>query len=251
MTAALVVTREFDGKAVRQRSEDGYFDATSMCQAVGKKWADYWRLNGTKDFIQALAESTGIPATDLADVKSGREGGTWVHPDIAIHLAQWCSPRFAVQVSRWVRELMTAGRVEFARPTSGDAILDSIEQTSRALVAIAETRRRQLDLERMQAETRHLAEQANRTAQAAFDTAHGNTGFFTVMGWSRLCGERLTSQELTALGKDLTKLCEGRGLEVKRTAHEKYGSVNLYPEAVLRERIGRPEDEAGGQLAAA
>jgi hypothetical protein len=40
--------------------------------------------------------------------------GTWVHPDIAIHLAQWCNPRFAVQVSKWVRELLTTGTVSLS-----------------------------------------------------------------------------------------------------------------------------------------
>jgi KilA-N domain len=37
-------------------------------------------------------------------------GGTWLHPDLAIQLAQWCSPAFAIQVSRWVREWMTIGQ---------------------------------------------------------------------------------------------------------------------------------------------
>jgi KilA-N domain len=35
--------------------------------------------------------------------------GTWVHPYVAIHLAQWLSPRFAVRVSQWVHEWMTQG----------------------------------------------------------------------------------------------------------------------------------------------
>ena len=30
--------------------------------------------------------------------------GTWVHPDVAINLAQWVSPKFAVFVSKWLRE---------------------------------------------------------------------------------------------------------------------------------------------------
>lgn len=34
-----------------------------------------------------------------------------MHPYIAINLAQWCSPEFAVQVSSWVFELMTKGEV--------------------------------------------------------------------------------------------------------------------------------------------
>ena len=36
--------------------------------------------------------------------KFDEQHGTWVHPDVAILLAQWCSPKFAVRVSQWVRE---------------------------------------------------------------------------------------------------------------------------------------------------
>jgi len=52
----------------------------------------------------------GIPISELIQsFKGGRaeNQGTWVHPDIAINLAQWLSPKFAVQVSRWVREWMS------------------------------------------------------------------------------------------------------------------------------------------------
>jgi len=30
--------------------------------------------------------------------------GTWVHPRVAIHVAQWISPQFAVKVTEWVEE---------------------------------------------------------------------------------------------------------------------------------------------------
>ena len=33
--------------------------------------------------------------------------GTWVHPQVAINLAQWLSPKFAVLVSKWVFEWMS------------------------------------------------------------------------------------------------------------------------------------------------
>jgi hypothetical protein len=33
--------------------------------------------------------------------------GTWVHPQVAIHLAQWCSAEFAVKVSQWVYDWMS------------------------------------------------------------------------------------------------------------------------------------------------
>jgi hypothetical protein len=37
--------------------------------------------------------------------------GTWIHPDLAIQLAQWISPKFALQVSKWIRTLFTTGNV--------------------------------------------------------------------------------------------------------------------------------------------
>lgn len=86
-------------------------DATALCKAAGKKWNDYWRLDATREFIQALAESTGIPVDSIVEQRSGRGGGTWVHPDLALSLAQWLSPKFAVQVAKWVRELLTTGTI--------------------------------------------------------------------------------------------------------------------------------------------
>jgi KilA-N domain len=46
-------------------------------------------------------------------------GGTWLHPDLAIQLAQWCNTPFALQVSRWVREWMTTGQNP-VRPQQAD-----------------------------------------------------------------------------------------------------------------------------------
>jgi hypothetical protein len=43
----------------------------------------------------------GIPTTEIVHSIQGgdfRLQGTWIHPQLAIHLAQWCSAAFAVQV---------------------------------------------------------------------------------------------------------------------------------------------------------
>jgi hypothetical protein len=95
---------------VDQRAADGYINATAMCQAAGKLMADYNRLNSTKDFLGELAGDMGIPISQLIQVlRPGGAGlqGTWVHPQVAIHLAQWVSPKFAVQVSKWVFDWMS------------------------------------------------------------------------------------------------------------------------------------------------
>ncbi len=81
-----------------------------MCKAVGKLFADYRRLTNTEAFLQELSSDMGIPISGLVlAIKGGRpdEQGAWVHPDVAINLGQWCSPKFAVAVSKWVREWMT------------------------------------------------------------------------------------------------------------------------------------------------
>jgi hypothetical protein len=70
-------------------------------------------LKATNEFINELSSDTGIPISALIQsVKGGdpRFQGTWVHPQIAINLAQWASPKFAVLVSKWVFEWMS-GRI--------------------------------------------------------------------------------------------------------------------------------------------
>jgi len=98
------------GVIIHQRPVDGYINATAMCQATGKKWFDYFRLPATQAFLVALSDETGIPASTLTQSFRGgdiRLQGTWVHPQVAIHLGQWLSPTFAVQVSQWVVDWMS------------------------------------------------------------------------------------------------------------------------------------------------
>jgi hypothetical protein len=92
-----------DGQMITEmRLSDGYISATKMCQSAGKNMSDYTRLQGTGEFMAALASSLGIPLSDLTNRRETgpAEGrGRWVHPRLAINLAQWCSPSFAVKVT--------------------------------------------------------------------------------------------------------------------------------------------------------
>lgn len=111
-----LIPHDYRGEIIAQRAKDGYINATAMCQAAGRKLNDYTRLAATSAFIAELAGSTGIPADLLiSTITTGpnEHRGTWVHPQVATHLAQWASPRFAVLVSKWVVEWMTGvGRAE-------------------------------------------------------------------------------------------------------------------------------------------
>lgn len=107
-----LIPHEVQGQIIYQRPSDGFINATAMCQAAGKRWNHYISNATTKAFVDELSSETGIPATVLIQSVSGGRPefqGTWVHPQVATHLAQWLSPRFAVLVSKWVVEWMSGG----------------------------------------------------------------------------------------------------------------------------------------------
>jgi hypothetical protein len=105
-----LISHKVQDSIIEQRAEDGYINATAMCKAAGKLMGDYTRLSSTKEFLQELSADMGIPISQLIQVlRPGGEGlqGTWVHPQVSTHLAQWLSPRFAVQVSKWIQEWLS------------------------------------------------------------------------------------------------------------------------------------------------
>lgn len=105
------------------RPEDNFINATQLCQAGNKKFYEWFRLETTKNIINTFCAEAGIPASandahfkHFIEINKGGNDklnqGTWIHPDLAIQLAQWISPIFALQVSKWIRELLTQGKVE-------------------------------------------------------------------------------------------------------------------------------------------
>lgn len=98
---------------IQQRANDGYINATALCKVAGKSWNHYQSNLQTKDFLDELVSDTGIPVSTLVQSLKGGvadQQGTWVHPQVAVHLAQWLSPKFAVLVSRWVTEWLSGGK---------------------------------------------------------------------------------------------------------------------------------------------
>ncbi|PPT44504.1 DNA-binding protein [Xanthomonas arboricola] len=115
-----LIQRQVNNSLIEQRQLDGYINATAMCQAAGKRFAHYMENGSTTDFLRELAADVGIPTSELIQVVRGGNGpqGTWVHPNVATHLAQWLSPKFAVAVAKWVHEWL-AGRQPAGAPKPG------------------------------------------------------------------------------------------------------------------------------------
>lgn len=105
-----LIPHPVQGGIIYQRPKDGYINATAMCQAAGKQFGHYRENKITKDFLTELSTAIGIPIAELVQSVVGgdfRFQGTWVHPQVAIHLGQWVSAPFAVQVTQWVYDWMS------------------------------------------------------------------------------------------------------------------------------------------------
>jgi hypothetical protein len=148
-------SREVNGIEVEQRVSDGFINATAICKAHQKDPNDWFTTQDTFDLFLALADDLGIEIEtgefrklDISKLSASKYskifpglvlskrggleigGGTWLHPDLAIQIAQWCNKPFAIQVSRWIREWMTTGknpiydRLDLDRVIYRDALKD-------------------------------------------------------------------------------------------------------------------------------
>lgn len=126
----------YNGQVIQRRG-DGFINASQMCFANGKLLADWNRLKATKAYVEALSEAMGIPTGELLNVQNGNQ--TWVHPSLAINLARWISPRFAVWCDAHIFNLMATGQTSLA--------IDPIEEMKLKIeLARLETQKSQNDL---------------------------------------------------------------------------------------------------------
>ena len=104
-------------------------NATMLCKAHGKKLLGHYNENKqTKEYLSELSLNIGIPIIELFVTTAGKYGGTWVHRKVFIHLAQWLSPSFAVQVSNWVDELFITGKVELGKEKSSEELDNKLQE---------------------------------------------------------------------------------------------------------------------------
>jgi hypothetical protein len=108
------------GYEIEHREEDGYINVSNLCKAGGKQFPGWKRLQKTKAFLQVLSTSMQIHMDELIRYTSGsnNQRATWVHPQVAINIAQWISPKFDVKVSAWVYEVMMTGKVDITNTKS-------------------------------------------------------------------------------------------------------------------------------------
>lgn len=106
MTSIVII----DGLNFQYRQDD-YVNLTNMCKQVNKKIAHYFTNANTKTYLVALSNEVGIQISELTEIRRGgvpTEQGTYGHPLVAIHLAQWLSPEFAVAAAKLMQSYLKA-----------------------------------------------------------------------------------------------------------------------------------------------
>ena len=129
-------------------SKDGYVNCTKLCQAGGKR-IDKWTANKqSKELLEAYSKLHGIRGTEKAVPRirgtafcrvidggnvSLNNQGTYYPMDIAIQIAQWVDPVFAIQVSRWTRELLLFGSVTLGQEKSTQELENKFQEQIQTL----------------------------------------------------------------------------------------------------------------------
>ena len=88
--------------------EKGYMNGSKLAKSAGKRYAKWNENKNTESFKQTAADVLGVDQSELCyTIRGGGSRsvwGTYMHPILITHLAQWMSPSFGVQVSLWIEE---------------------------------------------------------------------------------------------------------------------------------------------------
>lgn len=90
-------------------TQDAWFNATVVAASFSKR-LDHWLENQeTQAYIAALSEILNTRNSgDLIRAMRGRNGGTWLHPKLAIPFARWLDVRFAVWCDLQIESILKA-----------------------------------------------------------------------------------------------------------------------------------------------
>ena len=196
MNPSGIVVRTWNDAPISRRDSDGFADATAMCQANGKRWHDYERLDRTADYMKALAASTGLTPEQLVITTTTGPNhlrGTWIHPRLAVDLARWLSPDFAVWMDGWFLEQAQAPQA--AAGLSADEVVQITTTTVQQLLSRQpkprSTRRAQHSTIQLHFEQ---AESTDHAIVAVLAEAHAN-------GAQRLTTRRLVEEVQRRFGR--------------------------------------------------
>ena len=83
-----------------------FINATQIAKPFSKKANDFLRLESTQEYIEDIITDSGSGISRFEDLvrvqKGGRYQGTWLHKELALEFAGWCSAIFRRKLHKWV-----------------------------------------------------------------------------------------------------------------------------------------------------
>ena len=124
----------FGGIEIQSRPSDCYINATQLCKAGKREFKKWNEMKESKEFVKELSKRLDLSRTELIQIVNDKDiRFTWVHPQIAIDIAQWISPEFRANVSTWIEELLNTGSVSIGQPINTFRSLNEFEREARQL----------------------------------------------------------------------------------------------------------------------
>lgn len=100
-----IIKYDFQG-SLYSFSTDGWFNATEAAKRYGKR-VQHWLDNAeTQEYIRILNNRI---SGDLIVAKRGANGGTWLHPKLAVVFARWLKIEFAVWCDEQIDAIIRNG----------------------------------------------------------------------------------------------------------------------------------------------
>lgn len=132
-------------------SDNGYVNATKLCVSAKKDFFEWKRSKSAKSYMKYLESLPGFSGNKLIITDTGRNSirGSYVHPDLIINIAQWCSPEYSHKVTKVMHEYHSKQAIE-----EKDAIIgkkdDKIDKLSKQIDLMREEQKREREEQKKQ-----------------------------------------------------------------------------------------------------
>lgn len=104
-----IIPFDYQGQSVRFNA-GGWINATEIARREGRRLDHWLKTEETKAYVTTLERHLNTPAKgDLIRTRRGRDGGTWLHPKLAVAFARWISPDFGVWCDLQIDALIRQG----------------------------------------------------------------------------------------------------------------------------------------------
>ena len=108
-----LIKADFDGH-VMQFNDSGWFNATEAADKFGKRVQHWLDNKETQEYIEKLnhrlsGDLNAAPA-GIIKTQKGRNGGTWLHPKLAVAFARWLSVDFSIWCDEQIDKIIHGER---------------------------------------------------------------------------------------------------------------------------------------------